>query len=1513
MMQDNHIFQGMKRDNHPIRQEKQFLWDAHNIRLTTRDGNTMLSITNEKSNESILEFNKGEVYIGHAVLGDYLVLFTKGDSDYIYRIDIKNRIKTILYKGNLDFDLENPIQALDDYESEFIQKVYWVDGKNSPRVINIRKPELLGVQPSDDYTDIYTDAPFDFVQELELNEKVTTRRLPNGNGIFSPGTIQYALTYYHKYGQESNIFYTSELLYTSFNDRGGSPEDRISTAFEITVDNIQGNFQYIRIYSISRTSIDATPVVKRVTDIEISGAKSIKFVDDGTTGDIVDPSILLYIGGKDIIAGCITSKDNTLFLGNIEYRRREISTLGLEDKVKNLDINTDFRNIDLSYNRQDDDITSSRYVNQLFTNTSTFKCGETYRLGLQLQYKNGEWSEPLFIDNKPMNIRPSVDRNLLKLPVFKASLSSLSDVSDRDYVRARPLIVMPSTKDKTILAQGILCPTVFNAGNRESNAPFAQASWFMRPFISESAALGEVPSQGATAEFRHYWPLSSGLKRGAEIQNMFIDTEATTNGADIKHDTLSLKNVKEQINTNGTKNESYRAFYYVDQSILTFHSPDIEFDDSLLSAINNNPNLSVRLVGVVPFNSSYGDIDIQTISPVINPDASGFIHRAISNNLNGGKSLISGLFYEDSIVDDYYDKNDLKFAGVGNPVPFMINLWHRSGSLNNDVTRPDGSTRSSVLKKKIVSNIRFSDNNSWLEEPVKLEVSEIQPFNSNEVTLTKIKDSHNKLGDITYYGNVDTLNASYSKFRLVRGLSKQFEISKTPKTFSGTMFVETESGVNEVYFNNLEVTPETGTATTMNGIVTGDYTIILGGQVEAINLKDAKFSITLEDTSRPISAYNGYITVVDGTIYAITGNTDYKPTFNPIDVILEGEDTFNFNSELYSIDPSDSVGKEVAALQLPKDAVRIKYKSTPHLVLATKFRDNARQPLPVLRGTKLTDVEDGTSIGTVLYDDIYWQKESSGTIHYDYIDDPNISKCPNAYLWLAEVVQTNIENRYGGDTKEALRNNLWISAGPAIRFDGKDNIIDGKPTPKELEWHWGDTWYQRYDCLKTYPFTPEDENQVVEIGSFMCETRVNIDGRYDRNRGAISNLNMSPTNFNLFNPVYSQHNTFFNYRILDTDYYKTNKYPSQLLWTGTKSPSSIQDVWTNLHMANTLDLDGANGKLIAVKVFNDLLLGFQERSLQNILFNSRVQIQASDGVPIEIANSQKVEGARTLSSSIGCQDKFSIIETPRGIYFIDNNKGSMYLFNGQLQDIGLKLGSLYWFRDNHSDTTWKFQYDGEGKNGIRLFYDSKYEDVYFTPGKDADGIREALCFSEQLDQFTSFMSYGGSVMFSHDSDFYSLADNTEGVLTLYKNFTGEGYNNIFGIPRSFSLSFISNDNPMVTKIFDTIEMRADNYIPNDSRDDNFGLVDDTSDSSRIKQIGKPFDTIRVDNEYQDTEEVILGDDNFRKKFRVWRAFIPRKKGSRERIRNPWAKITLGMKNPGTKMTILHDLNVNYTV
>ena len=147
MNQDYHIFQGMRQDNPPIRQEAKFLWDAYNIRLTNRGDNSIFSISNEKGNTSILTLD--DYYVGHCVIGEYLIIFTvvKGTlapgvkrKTNIYRIDKNFKVKTLV---STPLNMQTtPIETLGVYEGEFVQKVYWVDGINQPRVINIVADKL---------------------------------------------------------------------------------------------------------------------------------------------------------------------------------------------------------------------------------------------------------------------------------------------------------------------------------------------------------------------------------------------------------------------------------------------------------------------------------------------------------------------------------------------------------------------------------------------------------------------------------------------------------------------------------------------------------------------------------------------------------------------------------------------------------------------------------------------------------------------------------------------------------------------------------------------------------------------------------------------------------------------------------------------------------------------------------------------------------------------------------------------------------------------------------------------------------------------------------------------------------------------------------------------------------------------------------------------------------------------------------------------------------------------------
>ena len=392
--QEFHAIKGIQRDLTVSKFSPEYAFDAQNIRLTARDGNNLLSVTNEKGTKELtLKSTSGEVtsvegtLIGYNVLNEYLTLFTTGDADRIYRLENKgDYFETILlFSGNMNFSVDSPIENIGVYENDNIQKVYWVDGRNQPRVINIVADDTVKSH--------WNEGSFDFVQELELRETVTVERNDLASGLFSSGIIQYAFTYYNKYGQESNIFYTSPIQYISFSSRGASPEERVSCSFTITIENPDTKFDYVRVYSIHRASIDATPNVLNVVDLPINPSTTrdsvvLTYTDNGTTGTSVDPTELLYVGGQEVVFGTMAQKDNTLFLGNADIKQNLINT----------DIVSSIRggNVYFSQKYVGNYVRHSGYYpykNSLYLGSKikSFKYLEWYRFGIQFQYKNGRW------------------------------------------------------------------------------------------------------------------------------------------------------------------------------------------------------------------------------------------------------------------------------------------------------------------------------------------------------------------------------------------------------------------------------------------------------------------------------------------------------------------------------------------------------------------------------------------------------------------------------------------------------------------------------------------------------------------------------------------------------------------------------------------------------------------------------------------------------------------------------------------------------------------------------------------------------------------------------------------------------------------------------------------------------------------------------------------------------------------------------------------------------------------
>lgn len=1481
---------GMQRDLSASAFNSEYAYENKNVRVMPTDGSTLLSLINEKGNKKSSIAGVGDyirgIPIGQALINNELIVFTCGDKsildadieaeelsinditakeevvdidypfeDRIYKLWFNNGALTgkRLFRGDLGFNYKHPIETISFYENTDIRKVYWTDGLNQPRVINIAA--------ASDVVSKWNADSFNFVRTLNLNEEVTIERNIVANGSFAPGVIQYAFTYFDKYGQESNIFYTSPLYYISYNNRGASPENKVSNSFNIEVTNVDRRFDYIRVYSIHRTSINATPYVRRVVDLAPPiNMDKVTYTDNGSSGDSVDPTELLYIGGEEVVFGTMTQKDNTLFLGDIEIKRKTLdSTIRSYFKGKNITFSTHNKSISSPEAKG-----YYPYSNQLKMNSyqfKTFKYLEWYRFGIQAQHYTGKWSEPIWINDVRNTVHIDTtfySSDNIGLPVAEFTLDDSTIISrllDNGYIRIRPVVVYPTINDREAVCQGILCPTVYNISDRFGNSPFAQSSWFTRPnapfdeykafhylqndggawsgdwtglgqFLGKPSAYSragimsndrttvtsgktqyniDIVNKGAWAEFRHNRPIPGNSNRNAEIQCIWNPPSGP-----YVDDTATDSDVASWVSSNAEN-------YYIDQSILTFHSPDIEFDNEVRSI--DTSGLKLRIVGMVPLTAFASDIDIQTSTPVNNFYNSselpaGFYKEPIGaeNDFSyellawthfgdshfGWRGLISGAFWFDELTGYKKDLDNTHHYTTG----FVVYPWHRNGSLNNTKYATDGY-RSAMLDKKKMSNMRYSyksvyldSDNIWnayvSDNDTRTGISGVAVFDSNEVSLVRLPAPENSgLTDINYYGNVDKL----------------LTISRIGDKKDGYPIMTT--GVQSAETNA--------------------HTLFSGGYIQI----DSKFTDQITGT----------------------------------------------------------------------DPVRIKYKSTPHAVLALNYTTSGAQR--ILPNIKDGDNDDtwfvnAQSSGVPSGQHMYWDKSgraksvSQDTIITGAPRGPisAVSSIQHGWLWLGELYNNSVQNRFGGQTEEAFENNTWLPCGDPISLVDTNNGVKSSIT---IRWEEGDTYFQRYDHIKTYPFTLEDQNAVTDIVSFMCETRVNIDGRYDRNRGQTSNFSITPENFNLMNDVYSQPNNFFNYRTINPNKLNLDNFHNSITWTKTKTAGELVDTWTNITLASTLDLDGDKGTVRALRRFNNNILAFQDRGISQILYNENMQISSTDGVPIEIANSGKVNGKRYISDRIGCTNKWSMCETSNGIYFIDDITKGIFLFNGQLDNLSDKLGFHSWInRASDSIDIWNpVDFDG-----FVTYYDKVNGDVFFI-SKD-----ECLAFSEPLGQFSSFYSYEKMPYFTNLED-RGIAFNVEGTGTLYRPWLhNEGdYNMFFGVYQPFYTTVIANPDMPVDKIFNNLEFRSDSWDKSDN------LLNTT------------FDTLTVWNEYQQgtsTLNNILGrPSDLKKKFRIWRANIPRasaigstKKG-RDRMRNPWLYIKLSMEEENVNKTVLHDMIVHY--
>jgi len=682
---------GINRDVNAEKHPFQYLYSASNIRFMTTSEQITGGMAFEKGNELVLDIpdvtisrdnntitlSNGDVYsytngteidsdtsipltsttqqiIGYTVTRDSVVLFTTDDAgmDIVWTVSNTDYSITLKYLRNLGFSTSSPIQAIFNYENENIQKIYWVNGEQQIRFLNLEYESIDGNEPLLDMP--ATSA--NFVGVIDFSQPTITDVV--GGGTHTAGMIQYTYNLFRLNSSQTKIAPLSEIIPLDKGDGlgGGDLDDVVGAAPIVQIDDIDTTYTHIKVYAIKYTSLDATPSVSLIEEREIDGT-SVTVYDDGTIISSLSLEEFLFLGSDPYIPQHIETKDSNLFLFNVQSkaftmptefdgRAYSFNSLGIAIVYDNVAANTNgipngtavsvsTSNYTLeethdavnlfpdAFKYQSDGSTlggEGKYLSyEIVTNPTLdddvdnyrfFKSREFYRIGIQFYNQLGQTSLPHWVaDFKAPGENLSGEYNTLKVSLnldFYSWLTSYAFDSEDDVPVGYKIIRANRTDaDKTILCQGMLSGMMVNS-IRDSEGANLYSTSVKRTDSDVKVKLPNI----LTRTFETIDPLlANSHLQAMQINGGGNDTEIQYDASERKADTYQ-----------------YTAMYQM-------YSPEIEFD-----SVSTNGATEITVPGgITNTDNSYWGREI--VVSTENIDVEGKVLNGISPHGSGGTNV----------------------------------------------------------------------------------------------------------------------------------------------------------------------------------------------------------------------------------------------------------------------------------------------------------------------------------------------------------------------------------------------------------------------------------------------------------------------------------------------------------------------------------------------------------------------------------------------------------------------------------------------------------------------------------------------------------------------------------------------------------------------------------------------------------------------------------------------------------------------------------------------------------
>jgi hypothetical protein len=258
--------------------------------------------------------------VGFASFSDYIIAITTSTgSDSIWRINI-NYVSVatsavVVYYGDLGLSDKTSLRIEIAEENEHFHRVYWTDGENPLRTVNLKEDPSYYVNLTADDLNVFKDSnlPAPEVNAIIGGGKVLCGshsycyRLITGDGKTS---IASALT--------NPIHVAKSNQDTAYHENlGGSLSTESSNAVTLTVDNIDKSYKSIQIIDVRYISKEGAIEANIIAESNISGS-SYNYTHNGNETTIALPvAELLRTAVSWDTCKDLSKKDNRLFAANL--------------------------------------------------------------------------------------------------------------------------------------------------------------------------------------------------------------------------------------------------------------------------------------------------------------------------------------------------------------------------------------------------------------------------------------------------------------------------------------------------------------------------------------------------------------------------------------------------------------------------------------------------------------------------------------------------------------------------------------------------------------------------------------------------------------------------------------------------------------------------------------------------------------------------------------------------------------------------------------------------------------------------------------------------------------------------------------------------------------------------------------------------------------------------------------------------------------------------------------------